>query len=207
MSAPELYDFALDVRCYAVRLGASLMNRAITLRDVDVMPGNEHLSAEMLALNPKGSVPVLADGETMLTEPAAILSHLAKGTPWAATSPGNVDWMVFASEALGSFNAARHAALFSRPGTMEFEGVPHGKHQAKAKLRQMEDQLSLGTLRGQTFLAGDVPSIADVLAFPVFAQSRDLRIEPEAYPALRLWARRIRALPGFIGMPGVPDYH
>jgi glutathione S-transferase len=115
--------------------------------------------------------------------------------------------MVFASEALGSFNAARHAALFSRPGTMEFEGVPHGKHQAKAKLRQMEDQLSLGTLRGQTFFAGDVPSIADVLAFPVFAQSRDLRIEPEAYPALRLWARRIRALPGFIGMPGVPDYH
>jgi glutathione S-transferase len=207
MSVPVLYDFALDARCYAVRLGASLMTREITIRDVDVVPGAEHLSAEMLALNPKGSVPFLVDGEVTLTEPAAILTYLAKGTPWEPISFKGVDWLVFASEALTNFNTARHAALFGQPGTSEFDGVAHGTRQAKSKLRQMEDQLSLGTLRSHTFLAGGLPGIADMLAFPVFAQSRDLRIEPEAYPALRLWARRVRKLPGFIGMPGVPDYH
>lgn len=207
MGVPELYDFALDVRCYAVRLGASVMSREITIRDVDVMPGREHLSPDMLALNPKGSVPVLLDGETILTEPAAILAHLAKGTPWEPKTAGAIDWMVFASEALTSFNTARHAALFGQPGTPDFDDVAHGTRHAKAKLQQLEDGLSLVTLRGQTFLTGDLPSIADVMAFPVFAQSRDLRIEPDAYPVLRLWARQVRALPGFIGMPGVPDYH
>lgn len=207
MSVPVLYDFALDARCYAVRLGASLMTREITIRDVDVVPGAEHLSAEMLALNPKGSVPFLVDGEVTLTEPAAILTYLAKGTPWEPLSLKGVDWLVFASEALATFNTARHAALFGQPGTSEFDDVAHGTRHAKTKLRQMEDQLSLGTLRSHTFLAGGLPGIADILAFPVFAQSRDLRIEPEAYPALRLWARSVRKLPGFIGMPGVPDYH
>jgi len=207
MGTPVLYDFAHDARCYAVRLGASLMMREITISDVDVMPGKEHLSPEMLALNPKGNVPFLVDGEVLLTEPAAILTYLAKGTPWEPQTPEGNDWMIFASEALSTFNTARHAALFSQPGTADFDGIAHGTRQAKTKLRQMEDQLSLGTLRSDTFLAGGLPGIADMLAFPVFAQSRDLRIEPEAYPALRLWARRVRKLPGFIGMPGVPDYH
>lgn len=207
MGTPVLYDFALDVRCYAVRLGASVMQREITIRDVDVMPGKEHLSPDMLALNPKGSVPFLVDGDVTLTEPAAILTYLAKRTPWKPQTPEGIDWMIFASDALSTFNRTRHAALFSQPGTQDFDGIAHGTRQAKANLRQMEDQFSLETLRGRTFLAGGLPSIADMLAFPVFAQSRDLRIEPEAYPALRLWARRVRKLPGFIGMPGVPDYH
>lgn len=207
MSVPVLYDFDLDARCYAVRLGASVMQREITIRDVDVVPGAEHLSPDMLALNPKGSVPFLVDGDVTLTEPAAILRHLARGTPWEPQNPKGIDWMDFAGESLSGFNTARHAALFSQPGTSDFDDVAHGTRQAKARLRQLEDQLSLGTLRDDTFLAGGLPGIADVLAFPVFAQSRDLRIEPEAYPALRLWARRVRKLPGFIGMPGVPDYH
>lgn len=207
MDTPVLYDFALDARCYAVRLGASLMKREFTIRDVDVMPGKEHLSPDMLALNPKGNVPFLVDGGVTLTEPAAILTYLAKGTPWEPISPKGIEWLVFASEALATFNTARHAALFSQTGTQDFDGIAHGSRQAKTKLRQMEDQLSLGTLRSDTFLAGGLPGVADMLAFPIFAQSRDLRIEPEAYPALRLWARRVRKLPGFIGMPGVPDYH
>ena len=28
----------------------------------------------------------------------------------------------------------------------------------------------------------------------------------EDYPAINLWQRQVRKLPGFIGMPGVPDY-
>ncbi len=207
MSAPILYDFALDLRCYSVRLGASLMGRTVTIRDVDVLPGAEHLSPDMLALNPKGTVPVFADGDVTLSEPAAILAHLAKGQVWAAESPQALDWLVFAASMLDSFNTARHAALFYQPSTPEYDGIATGTVQTKTRLRQLDDWLGLAGLRDQSFLAGNEPSIADVLAFAVFAQSRDLRIEPEAYPALRLWARKIRSMTGFIGMPGVPDYH
>ena len=207
MSSPLLYDFALDLRCYAVRLGASLIGREIDIADVDVMPGNEQLSANMLAINPKGSVPILTDGDVTLTEPASMLMHLADGTPWASNTAHALDWLMFASTALATFNTARNAALFATPGMAAFACVVPGRQAAQVHLRQLENALSLATLREEGFLAGVEPSLADILAFPVFAQSRDLRIEPEAYPALRLWARRIRALPGFIGMPGVPDYH
>ncbi|MFN3171690.1 MAG: glutathione S-transferase family protein [Hyphomicrobiales bacterium] len=207
MSVPVLYDFALDAGCYAVRLGASLMGREITIRDVDVVPGSEHQSPEFLAINPKGSVPVLVDGEETIIQPSGILIHLAKGTPWAAEDGDKFGALIFASDALLTFNIGRHAALFDQPGTGHYEHIEPVTRQVKAKLRTLEDEMSLATLRGQRFLTGDAPTIADIIAFPVFAQSRDLRIEPEAYPALRLWARRVRKLPGFIGMPGVPDYH
>ena len=43
--------------------------------------------------------------------------------------------------------------------------------------------------------------------FPAFALSRDFGIDHDAFPALRRWARRLRRLPGFVTMPGIPDYH
>lgn len=207
MSAPVLYDFALDAGCYAVRLGASLIGRELTIRDVDVIPGGEHLSAEMLAINPKGSVPFLVDGEDTIVQPDGILTHLTKGTRWAADTQERLAQLNTASSMLATFNAARHAALFDQPGSAGYDRIAPLGEQVKADLRQLDDAMSLATLRNQPFLAGDTPTIADIIAFPAFAQSRDLRIDHEAYPALRLWARRIRALPGFIGMPGIPDYH
>jgi len=44
-------------------------------RAVD-LPGGEHRSAEFLALNPRGKVPVLADGDAVLYESVAILEYL-----------------------------------------------------------------------------------------------------------------------------------
>ena len=205
--SPVLYDFALDLRCYAVRLGASLMGKPLTVRDVDVVPGGEHVSQTMLALNPKGSVPVLVDASIILSEPAAILAHLAADTPWALEGPHALDWLMFASDVLGQFSAARHSALFSEPGAPDYEAASLAARPLAGRLRQLDDAMALAGLRNEAFLTGKKPALADILAFCVFAQSRDLRIEPEAYPALRLWARRIRALPGFIGMPGLPDYH
>jgi hypothetical protein len=39
------------------------------------------------------------------------------------------------------------------------------------------------------------------------ALSRDFGVDHDEYPALRRWARRFRKLPGFLTMPGIPDYH
>jgi glutathione S-transferase len=55
-------------------------------------------------------------------------------------------------------------------------------------------------------VAGAGPTIADVAVFPAIALSRDAEIEHDEYPALRRFIRRFRALPGFVTMPGIPDY-
>ena len=40
----------------------------------------------------------------------------------------------------------------------------------------------------------------------ISALSRDIGVDHDDFPALRAWVRRMRALPGFVTTPGVPDY-
>ena len=72
-----LYDYILSPNCYKVRLMAALIGKEITLRPGDFHPGIEHKSEALLPLNPAGSIPILTDGELVLTESAAMLAYLA----------------------------------------------------------------------------------------------------------------------------------
>ena len=60
--------------------------------------------------------------------------------------------------------------------------------------------------RDAAFLTGRLPTIADIAVFPAVALAVDFGCVLEEFPKLRAWTRRIRALPGFITMPGVPDH-
>jgi len=69
------------------------------------LKGGEHRTPAFLALNPKGRVPVLVDGDFALTEAAAICLHLAERFPQAGLlpAPGTreraraYEWMLFLS--------------------------------------------------------------------------------------------------------------
>ena len=71
----------------------------------------------------------------------------------------------------------------------------------------MEDHLTARRLDGADWVVGAGPTLADIVLFPSFALSRDFGVEHEAYPASRRWARRVRTIPGFSTMPGIPDYY
>lgn len=51
------------------------------------IPGNEHTKPDFLALTPKGRVPVLRDGDRVITENPAILTYLAERFPQAGMLP------------------------------------------------------------------------------------------------------------------------
>ena len=76
----------------------------------------------------------------------------------------------------------------------------------RAALRILDDHLADRALAGIDWIVGDAPTIADIAMFPYVALSHDAGIGHEDYPAINLWQRRVRKLPGFIGMPGIPDY-
>lgn len=205
-----LYNHDLDPGCYAVRLVAACLRVPLSLHNIDMFPGREHLGPAMLALNPAGGLPVLVDGDLVLVQPLAMTLHLAEahapGSPLlpadAAARARMFDWLAFALRDLGVAAQAREVAMLDAPG--DLAGL---RAAARAKLRILDDHLTQASLAGQGFVAGPAPTLADLALFPGFALSRDFSLDHDEFPALGLWARRVRRIAGFVTMPGIPDYH
>ncbi|TIX09099.1 MAG: glutathione S-transferase family protein, partial [Mesorhizobium sp.] len=71
----KLFDYVLSPSCYKVRLMAALTGVTLDIRPVDFHPGVEHRGPELMALNPAGSIPILEDGDLVLTESSAMLVY------------------------------------------------------------------------------------------------------------------------------------
>jgi glutathione S-transferase len=206
-----LYDFELDEGCYKVRLMLAALGVAHATVAVDVFPGGEQKSAAFLKLNPSGTLPVLADGDLVIAGAEAILTYLARRyDPMDHWLPADdpvlfgqvMAWLFFAAEAL------RPAALARLNVRFEVEAdTPAVVSAAKAAFRIMEDHMTAREFEGGHWFVGRIPTVADIALFPSIALSHDAGIKHDAYPALRRWMRRVRTIPGFRTMPGIPDYH
>lgn len=205
----KLYDYVLSPSCYKARLMAALTGVKLDIRPVDFHPGAEHRGPELMALNPAGSIPILEDGDLVLTESSAMLVYLAAkaapqwlGNDTALQAARVQQWLSFSHRLTGSLGAARLHEMLLRPGDI---ATLHG--QGIAALRELEAGLVEQHIRGQRFLASDRPTIADVACFPYVALSPDGGVSLDPYPAIRLWSRAIRSLEGFIEMPGIHRLH
>jgi glutathione S-transferase len=205
-----LYDFELDENCYKVRLVLSMLGLCYRKVAVNMVPGREHLAPTLMALNPRGSLPILSDNDVALTDAEAIMTYLAraydKGSTWLPADPkahGLVAmWLQFAIRDLHVAFLARRLAMFDEPGDEVALGLA-----ARRAFRLMEDHMTVREFDRAAWFVGDNPSLADIALFPAIALSRDFGIEHEAYPALRRWMRRVRTIAGFVTMPGIPDYY
>ena len=205
----KLYDYILSPSCYKVRLMASLVGVTLELRPVDFHPGAEHRGSELLALNPAGSIPILEDGDLVLTESSAMLAYLAAraapdwlGSGQAVETARIQQWLAFSARLTASLGGARLVEMLLRPGdigALQAGGI--------AALRELEAGLFEQSLRGNRFLASDRPSIADIACFPYVALAPDGGVSLDPYPTIRLWSRALRALDGFIEMPGIHRLH
>lgn len=205
----KLYDYILSPSCYKVRLMAALAGVKLDIRAVDFHPGLEHRGAELMALNPGGSIPILEDGDLILTESSAMLAYVAaKAAPdWlgsgeAVETARIQQWLSFSHRLTANLGGARLHEMLLRPGDI-------GKLQSQgiAALRELEAGLFEQKLRGMRFLASDRPSIADIACFPYVALAPDGGVSLDPYPTIRLWSRALRSLDGFIEMPGIHRLH
>jgi glutathione S-transferase len=210
MSSLVLYNYELDENSYRARLVLGMLGLDYATVAIDMFPGQQHKRPKMLALNPTGSMPVLSDGDLVVSGTAAILLYLAKVHDKAATLlPADaslfgevVKWVGFSETALAPAIDARLKSLFDTPGD------PHAmKAAARKALRIMDDHMTSRHFDGLEWFVGDGPTLADIALFPSFALCRDYGVDHDEYPALRRWIRRFRTLKGFRTMPGIPDYH
>jgi glutathione S-transferase len=205
-----LHDYELDDGCYKVRLLLGMLDLRYAKVAVDVHPGREQLSSKYLRLNPLGALPILVDGELLLHGPEAILAYLARtydpSKAWLPEEPATFGavmlWLGFAG---GELRAASLARLHHMLEVEADEAAVD--RQSRRAFRVMDDHMNQREFDGSRWFAGSTPTIADIALYPAIALSRDFGIEHDEFPALRRWMRRVRGIPGFVTMPGIPAYH
>jgi glutathione S-transferase len=196
----KLYDFELSGNAYKVRLLLSLLGLKYERVPVDLRQG-EQRQPGFLRLNPRGQVPTLDDGGTVVWDSLAILVYLARkygGEKWLPVEPEQMaevmQWLaVMENEALFGLAKARVICKFKRPGNLE---------EAQALGRKGLDVIEQ-RLASHSWLALDRPTIADIACFPYVALAPEGEIPLDAYPGVRSWIDRIKSLQGFVGMPGI----
>jgi glutathione S-transferase len=197
----RLHDYVLSSDCYSVRLMLALLRQSYEILAVDVYPARIRDGAK--------DVPVLEDGEKVMGETGAMLVHLAEtydpGGTWLPRAGQDsslvMAWVGFASAELAPLKEARLAAMLGAPGDPDAL-----RRKGRVALRRLEDHLTRRGFDGHEWLASAGPTLADIAAFPAIALSHDSGIGHEDFPAINLWQRRVRKLPGFVSMPGIPDY-
>lgn len=204
MANLTLYDYPLSGNCHKIRLLLSLMDLGHRIEPVDIL-GDGARTKAFLKLNPRGQVPVLTDGETVIWDSMAILTYLARqygeshwlpGEPLALTRV--MQWLaVSENELLYGIARARAVLKLGRPFNLE-----DCQALGRKALALMDDHLG-----NRDWLATDgSPSIADIACYPYIALASEGGIALAPYPNVRRWLGRIQVLPGYIGMPGMADY-
>jgi glutathione S-transferase len=192
-----LYDNELDADAYPVRLLLSLLGLDFERVIIDSSP------RALRGHGPRG--PVLSAGEERVVGAAAVLRFIARrhAPGWLPDMRGPGEhWLAACTSPRFAPRQARLLALFTA------EGPPPGLvKEAAARLKEMDDELTLSEFDGRPWLAGEWPTIADLAAFAPAALSGDYGVEHDPFPALRRWIARLRALPGFIPMAGIPQYY
>lgn len=204
-----LHDYVLSASCYKIRLMAALLEVPLTLVAVDFHPGRVHKSVAFRDLNPAGTLPVLVDGDLVLTESTAMLVYLAQrfGPGWmGGTGPeaaaGTQHWLAFSARLGASLGMARLHDMLHFPADIS------AVRQAGVEcLRELEAHLTEARFAGRIFLQGAAPTIADIACFPNVALAPDGGVSLDDYPSLRLWQRAIRSLDRFVEMPGIHRLH
>jgi glutathione S-transferase len=191
----QLYEFgptrSIRVRWALQELGVDF--EAIT---VDLVAG-QHQSPAFLAINPAGKIPVLVDGDFVLTESVAIVLYLAEKYPHQGLLPADLEqraqvhrWLLFAATELEQplWRISRHTSLYP-----EHERLPGDVALASREFRAMAQVLD-AHMRGRRFVVGDRVTVADL----VLAYTLDWGHEAgllDGFPELRAHVERMYSRP------------
>lgn len=196
----KLHDLELSGNCYKVRLFLALLGKDCQIVPVDFL-GGAHKSAGFRALNPLAQLPVLEDGDLVLRDSQAILVYLARkfgGEQWLPSDAEGearvVQWLsTAANEIARGPNDARLHDLF---------GYDLDVVLARAKAHHILGIVN-DHLASRIWLELGRPTIADLAVFPYIALAPQGGVALDGYPAIQGWISRIKALTGFIPMPGI----
>jgi glutathione S-transferase len=172
----------------------------------------EQKSPQMLALNPRGRLPVLKDGDYVVFESLAVLYYLDLKYPEPPIFGRTPEEAAVIMRVINEFQAYTEGQLMSicaaflgrQPGIVS-EAITDAMHTVAREARTIEQRLSRSD-----WIVGECYSAADMVLFPAIQLLRRALARPGAealagrflpieanYPALGRWLARIEALPGY----------
>lgn len=195
----RLYDLELSGNCYKVRLLCALLGVPLEVVPVDFL-GGEHKRAAFLEKNPFGEIPVLEDGPLVLRDSQAILVYVARLHGGEAWLPDDAEGLARVMQWLST--AANDVARGPNDARLHDKfgydlDVGRARDHAAKVLGILEAHLA-----GRDWLELGRPTLADVACYPYVAVAPEGGVSLDDYPAVRRWMARLRALPGYVPMPG-----
>ena len=192
----RIHRHALSGHCHRIELFASLAGIKYETIDVDLANG-EHLQESFLSLNPFGQVPVLEDGDTVITDSNAILVYLArKYAPDFLPTDVVLEAEVqrFLSVAAGEIAygpaAARLVTVFG--AALDAQNAIALAHKSFAKIE--------AHLEGRIWLVGNKPTIADIAFYSYTKHAPEGNVSLADYPNIRGLLTSVSKLKGFVAM-------
>jgi glutathione S-transferase len=198
---PKLYDCEISGSCYKIRLLLNMLDVGYDSVAVDFV-NKEHKSAPYLALNPFGEIPIFEDRDLRLRDAQAILVYIAgkydKSRQWFPEDPESqgriAQWLSTGGGEIMNAAAARLVKVLKYP--LDLDKLHAGAHRV---FKIMDDHLAT-----RLFLELERPTIADLACFPYTALAPEGGIDLGSYKNVLGWIDRIKHLPGFVPMPGIP---
>lgn len=197
----KLYDIDISGSCYKIRLLLNILGQEYETIPVDFV-NKEHKTPKYTALNPFGEIPIFEDGAVHLRDAQAIMVYLAqkydKTNQWYpndATAMGQIQqWLSTGGGEVMNAAGARLVKVLKY--SMDLEKLHAGAHRV---FKIMDDHLA-----GREFLELGHPTIGDIACFPYTALAGEGGIDLSGYKNVLAWIERMKRLPGFITMPGIP---
>ncbi|MBP8231017.1 MAG: glutathione S-transferase [Rhizorhabdus sp.] len=197
----KIYHHPLSGHAHRAVLFASLLGVAHELVEVDLAAG-AHKQPEFLKLNPFGQVPVLVDGDVVITDSNAILVYLARKS-------GRTDWLpddAQSEAAVQRWLSVAAGELAYGPAAARLITVFGAGFDAEEVIARSHRLLGLldARLAESAWLAGASPTIADVALYSYVARAPEGNVDLSAYPAVIDFLGRVEALPGFVPFARTP---
>jgi glutathione S-transferase len=198
----KVYGDYRSGNCYKIKLMLHLLGREYQWLPIDILKG-ETQTAEFLAKNPNGKIPVLEleDG-TFLWESNAILNFLADGSEFIPNEPRlrtqMLQWQFFEQYSHEPYVAvARFIQLYQgmpEARREEYEVCHVRGHKA---FRVMEQQL-----QRTPYLVGEQYTLADIALYAYTHVAHEGGFDLSGYPAINAWLARIASHPRHVTMFG-----
>jgi len=211
MMALDVYWGSGSPYAWRVLLALAIKQASYNSHLIEFSKG-DHKTPQYLALNPRGKVPTLKDGDYVLGESLAIVVYLDRKFPEpplfgrSAAESGRI-WQSISGALYYMEQPARRVV-----GPILFGKIDEKRDDIQAAIKEVHDELARleATLGAHAWLAGETISAADVVAYPFLelllraagkdsAAPLDLGLLPLAkpYPAIDRWRAQITKMPGY----------
>src|SRR6266850_724373 len=191
----KLYEFAPT---RSIRVRWTLQELGVDFEPITVnLIAGEHRRPEFLAINPAGKLPVLVDGDLVLTESVAIVLYLAEKYATKGLLPTDLAeraqvnrWLLFAATELEQplWRISRHTALYPEEQRLAGDVIL-----ASGEFKDMASMLEKH-MQGRQFVAGGSVSVADLVMAYTLDWGNEYKLL-DGSPQLLAYMKRMYARP------------